>query len=75
MKKRFLIITVAQTIVILVLLLFAFVQKPEADRQRQVAEDYAKEAQQQKMIADQNAMMAQQQRIIAEDLRARLANR
>jgi hypothetical protein len=75
MKKRFLIITVAQTIVILVLLLFAFVQKTEADRQRQVAEDYAKEAQQQKMIADQNAMMAQQQRIIAEDLRARLANR
>lgn len=72
MKKRFLIITVAQTIVILVLLLFAFLQKTEADRQRQVAEDYAKEAQQQTIIAEHNAQLAEEQRAIAEHLRAQL---
>ena len=75
MKKTFAIIIAVQCIFIVALLVFSVAQKAEADRQRQVAEDYAKEAQQQKMIADQNAIMAQQQRIIAEDLRARLANR
>lgn len=58
MKKRFIVITAAQTIVILLLFVFAFVQKTEVDRQRQVAET--------------NAMQAQEQRIIAEHLRARL---
>lgn len=72
MKKRFLIITVAQTIIIVFLVLFVFVQKTEADRQRTIAEDNAKVAREQTIIAEHNAQVAQEQRAIADHLRTQL---
>jgi hypothetical protein len=44
MKKRYVVVLVAQSVVILLMLSYAFVQKAEADRQREVAEQNERKA-------------------------------
>lgn len=70
MKKKFLVITVAQAIVILLLLIFSVLQKTEADKQRELAEMNANNARQQIVISEQ---MKIQMRSEIESLRAELA--
>ena len=52
MKKRFIVVTVVQAIVILWLTMFSFVQKAQAGKQRTLAEMNARKAQEQMMISD-----------------------
>lgn len=57
------------TVVSLIFLVFAFIQKSEADKQRLLAEDNAALAREQQKIAEQNAEEANAQRRIAEQRR------
>jgi hypothetical protein len=52
MKKRYLIIIVAQAVLVVLMLVFAILQKQEADKQREVAEVNARAAQEQMIIAE-----------------------
>jgi hypothetical protein len=56
MKKGYLIVIVAQTAFILLSLMYAFVQKAEAERQFKIA-------QQQREVAERNAMRAEELRL------------
>ena len=44
MKKKFIIILVTQSVMILLLLMYAFVQKVEADKHRKMAEEQRMQA-------------------------------
>ncbi len=65
MKTTFVIILIAQTLLILVLLTFALLQKAEADRQREHAEE-------QRNIAVEHARRAEEARSNAEKIQLEL---
>lgn len=52
MKRKFVIVLVAQTLLILALFAFALVQKAEADKQRELAVELANRAEEQRIIAE-----------------------
>lgn len=70
MKKRFLIITVVQGMLMVAMLMFAVLQKGEADKQRELAEANARQAQEQGIVAEHLRIQLQSE---VDNLRAELA--
>jgi len=56
MKRKFVIVLVAQTLLILLFFTFALIQKGEADKQREVAEEQFKRAQEERFNAEKTRM-------------------
>jgi hypothetical protein len=62
MKKKYLVVLVGQTLLILLMLMYAFVQRSEANRQRELAESL-------RITAEEAALKAQQVQKAYEELR------
>jgi hypothetical protein len=65
MKRKFVIVLVAQTLLILALFTFALIQKAEADKQREIAVE-------QRELAVEQAKRAEKERFIREKIRLQL---
>lgn len=66
------IVLIISVLVSLLFLAFAFVQKSEADKQRQLAEEMVALAQKNRMMSEQAMMVAQEARKAEEALRREL---
>ncbi|HEU5147926.1 MAG TPA: High-affnity carbon uptake protein Hat/HatR [Chryseosolibacter sp.] len=60
-------ILASATVVSLIFLVFAFIQKSEADKQRDIALEQTKLAESRKELAEKNFQLAEEQRKVAED--------
>lgn len=56
MKSKFVIVLVAQTLLILALFAFALIQKAEADKQRELAVEQSKRAEEERFNAEKIRM-------------------
>jgi choline-glycine betaine transporter len=72
MKRSYIIILSIQFVILIVVMLFALIQKAEADVQRQAAQANAIEAQQQSQAAIMNRVEANQEKHRADSLQQEL---